>query len=86
MKRESLGNQMRRLIANSEQSQYAISKATGIDKSSLSKFVAGERGLLLPQIEKIADFLGWKIVATKPTGTKVIKRKSSGGRTRGQHL
>ena len=53
---------MRRAVAASGLSRYAISKATGIDQAQLSRLMSGEKGLSLERLEKLADFLGMEII------------------------
>jgi hypothetical protein len=72
---ESFTDQMRRLIADSGQSCYAIAKATGIDPASLSRFLSGKTGLLLRQVETMADYLGWRIVADEKVAGSERRRK-----------
>ena len=44
-KLDILSNQLRTIIDGSGLSQYRIAKECGIDKSALSRFMSGERGL-----------------------------------------
>jgi plasmid maintenance system antidote protein VapI len=62
-KRESLSDELRQAVERSGLSRYAIWQAVGIDQGSMSKFVAGERGLTLESIDKLAELLGLHIVA-----------------------
>ena len=63
-----LTDQLRQAVLNSGQSQYAICKATGIDKSALSRFVTGERGVSCEAMDILGEYLGLRIVADKPKG------------------
>ncbi len=45
--------------------RYEISKQTGIDKASLSRFVHGERGLSDKAINLIGELLNLEIVVQK---------------------
>jgi hypothetical protein len=45
--------------------RYAISKATGIAESTLSRFMAGKRGLPMKTLDRLADYLDLDIVARK---------------------
>ena len=56
---------MRREIERSGTSRYAISKATGIDQSTLSRFVSGERGLPMKTLDILADYLDLNISTGK---------------------
>ena len=55
-------DEIRKAIRQSKTSRYAISKATGIPESQLSRLMAGTSGLSLDSLERIADFLGLEIV------------------------
>lgn len=61
-KPKPLSDQLRRAIRESDLSRYAICKATGIDQSAMSKFLAGRVGLGLASVDRLADFLGLKLV------------------------
>ena len=54
--------QLRRAVEQSGQTRYAISKATGIPASVLSRFVAGGRGLRSENIDRLCDYLGLVLV------------------------
>ena len=62
-KRASLSDELRQAVERSGLSRYAIWQAVGIDQGSMSKFMAGERGLTLESIDKLAELLGLHIVA-----------------------
>ncbi len=61
-RRKLLSDQLRQAVRDSGLSRYAICKATGIDQSTMSKFLAGRVGLGLESIDRLADFLGLKLV------------------------
>ena len=61
-KPKPLSDQLRRAIRESGLSRYAICKATDIDQSAMSKFLAGRVGLSLASVDRLADFLGLKLV------------------------
>jgi hypothetical protein len=60
-----LTDQLRQAVLNCGQSQYAICKATGIDKTALYRFVTGERGVSMEVMNTLGDYLGLRIVADK---------------------
>ena len=62
-KRVSLSDELRQAVERSGLSRYAIWQQAGIDQGSMSKFMAGERGLTLESIDKLAELLGLHIVA-----------------------
>ena len=45
--------------------RYQISQQTGIEQSALSRFVHGERGLALDNVDLIADLLGLEVTQKK---------------------
>lgn len=70
---EKLTDQLRRIVAESGKSLGQITRDTGIDKSALSRFVNGERGLSMEALDKIGEYLGLRFAADK-------RRKSRKGR------
>lgn len=56
-------DQLRRAVQGCGQTRYAISKATGIPASVLSRFVAGGRGLRSENIDRLCTFLGLVLTA-----------------------
>ena len=59
--RLSLSDELRQAVEQSEVSRYSIWQQTGIDQGTLSKFMAGDRGLSIESIDKLADLLGLHI-------------------------
>jgi hypothetical protein len=45
------------------ETRYAVSKATGIPESTLSRFVVGGKPLRGENIDRLADYLGLVLVA-----------------------
>ena len=58
-------DQLRRAVERCGQTRYAISKATGIPASVLSRFVAGGRGLRSENMDRLCAYLGL-VLTTKP--------------------
>jgi transcriptional regulator with XRE-family HTH domain len=56
-----LSDQIRQAVEQCGETRYAIAKATGIDQSTLSRFVSGERGLPMNTLDRLADYLGLTI-------------------------
>ena len=56
-------DQLRRAVEGCGQTRYAISKATGIPASVLSRFVAGGRGLRSANIDLLCAYLGLELKA-----------------------
>ena len=49
---------LRTALERCGQTRYAVSKATGIPESTLSRFVTGGKPLRGENIDKLADYLG----------------------------
>ncbi|MEC8554657.1 MAG: hypothetical protein VXZ82_06590 [Planctomycetota bacterium] len=62
---EDLLNQLRDIIANSTESRYSMSKATGISESHLAQFMAGTKGLGHAAVDCLLEHLGYEIVVKK---------------------
>jgi predicted XRE-type DNA-binding protein len=74
MSTESFSDQLRRAISQSGLSQYAICKATGINKANLSRFMRGETGLEMANTDKIVAMLGLKLEARRRPQIKEHRR------------
>ena len=57
-----VSDQLRNAINDSGLSRYAVCQACGIDKGTMSRFMAGDVGLSLETIDRLADYLGLQIV------------------------
>ncbi|MDZ4686817.1 MAG: helix-turn-helix transcriptional regulator [Planctomycetaceae bacterium] len=58
---------LRRAVERCGETRYAITKATGIPASVLSRFVAGGRGLRSENIDRLCTYLGLKLTKTGTT-------------------
>ena len=58
----TLERKLKAAIRGSELTRYAISQATGIEQSALSRFMSGERSLSLDAASKLLDLFDLKIV------------------------
>ena len=56
-----LSEQLRQAIRDCGESRYALSKRTGIDQSTLTRFMSGERGLRLDVVDALAEALGMEL-------------------------
>jgi hypothetical protein len=56
-----LSEQLRQAIRDCGESRYALSKRSGIDQSTLTRFMSGERGLRLDAVDVLADVLGLEL-------------------------
>ena len=63
-----LTEQLRSAILESGQTQAAISRATGIRRDVLSRFVRGERGLSNPVMDRLGSYLRLRIVVEGKKG------------------
>ena len=59
-------DQIRKAIEDSDMTRSAISKASGVPESTLSRFIHGEREFGLTVLEKLAPVLGLTITTRKP--------------------
>ncbi len=48
-------------VKASDQTPYSIAKGAGVARSQLSRLMSGERGLNTDTIERLADYLGYRI-------------------------
>jgi flagellin-specific chaperone FliS len=69
------GDQLRTAVLNAEETRYRISKATGISESILSRFVHGEAGLSMENVNRLCDYLCLKLVKANKAKTSKIKQK-----------
>jgi transcriptional regulator with XRE-family HTH domain len=67
---ETLTDQLRRIVADSGRTLGQITRDTGIDKSALSRFLSGERGVSAHVLDQLGDYLGLRIVTDKPRAKK----------------
>ncbi len=56
-KRTTIVEQLRKAIADSGESEYAIAKGSGVSQSVVNRFVSGERGIGLETAAKLCDYL-----------------------------
>lgn len=68
--KHNLTDQLRQAVADSGRTLGELARNTGIDKSALSRFVNGERGLSMEALNAIGDYLSLRIVADKPRAKK----------------
>jgi transcriptional regulator with XRE-family HTH domain len=65
MGNKRFSDQIRRAVDSSGRSRYAICKAIGLPQSAMSRFMAGNSGLSMDTLDKLAELLGFS-VATRP--------------------
>ncbi len=61
---------LRTALEGCGQTRYAVSKATGIPESVLSRFVVKHKPLRGENIDKLSEYLGLTLVAKKPGKTR----------------
>jgi transcriptional regulator with XRE-family HTH domain len=68
-KRESLSDQVRQAVDDSDLSRYAICKSLGLSQATMSRFMNGKGGLSMEYLDALADLLDLNIAfgATKQT-------------------
>lgn len=71
-----LSDQIRAAVNAAGVSRYAICKATGLDKATMSRFMAGHVGLSLPTLNALGDVLGLDVVARGPV--KILPPRKPG--------
>ena len=64
-RRIKLSDQIRRAVDASGLSRYRISKEIGVAESTMSRFMSGQGGLSLANLDALADLLGLDIVAPR---------------------
>ncbi len=57
-KRDSMTETLKKAVRQSGHSLYAISKATGLNEDSLSRFMRGRQSLRLDLADRLAEYLG----------------------------
>lgn len=75
-KRIKLSDQIRMAVKSAPLNRNQISLATGIDPGVLCRFVAGKVGLLMQNLDKLADVLNISIVADAPEAKPRTARKA----------
>jgi transcriptional regulator with XRE-family HTH domain len=65
MDAKKLSDEIRAAVIASKLSQYAIAKAIGVSRSTMSRFVSGKGGLSLGNIDQLARLLGLHVISEK---------------------
>ena len=60
---ESLSDQLRELIAAAGPSVYELARDAGVDRSVLSRFLAGKRTITLETADRLAAVLKIRLIA-----------------------
>jgi transcriptional regulator with XRE-family HTH domain len=59
----TLSEQLRQIVADCPISLCELSRQTGINKAVLSKFIRGQRGMLLESLDKLGRYFRLRVVA-----------------------
>lgn len=70
MKKQRLDIALREAALNSGFSQRAISRETGLERTSLGRFLNGDTSITLDRAAILADFLGLELRPKPTKGTK----------------
>jgi transcriptional regulator with XRE-family HTH domain len=73
-RRGKLSDQIREAVDASGKSRYRIAKELGVAESTISRFMSGQGGLSMDNLDALADLLGLALASPGPTA----------GRARGQ--
>lgn len=69
----SIRDDLKRAVEKSGKSQNQIAKDTGIDQSTISRFLAGRHDMGVAKLEKLVAYLGMRVEIHQPE--KPRKRK-----------
>ena len=64
-KQKTFSDQIRQVIERSGLTRYRIAQETGIEESTLSRFMSGEHGLSTATLDKLAELLDLEVVVRK---------------------
>jgi transcriptional regulator with XRE-family HTH domain len=65
---QTLTQQLRYIVGDCGKTLGELARQTGVDKSALSRFLRGERGLSMEGLDKVGTCLGLAIVQVKKSG------------------
>lgn len=71
---QSLSDSLREAIVDSRLSHAAIAEATGVDRASISRFVARERSIRLDVADRIAEFFG--LALTRGSNMTIVRNRN----------
>ncbi len=68
-KKTRISDQIRAAIKSADVTRYRIELETGIDKATLSRFMAGKGGMTVDTLDKLGEYLGLEIVEKRTKRT-----------------
>lgn len=71
----ALLDELRSAIDSSGKTRYRIAKETGVAQSQLSRLMRGKAGMSIENVERIAEFLGLRIVLEPKRTTKRLAKE-----------
>lgn len=69
-RKRTFSEQLQHLIETSDQSYGQIARKTGVDKATISRFMNGKGGLSMPNLDILAEYLGWAVIPERESRTK----------------
>ena len=73
--KRTFSDDLREAIRRCGKTRYRISQDTGVSEAVLCKFMQGQRGMLLPSIDKLYAYLGLRLVSEDQSERKGTKKK-----------
>jgi transcriptional regulator with XRE-family HTH domain len=70
---QTLSDQVRAAVKAWPSTRAELARVAGVDPTALSRFASGERGLGIPDLDKLARALGLRVV---PTARSKTRRKT----------
>jgi transcriptional regulator with XRE-family HTH domain len=68
MRSKRFSDQVRDAVDASGMSRYAICKAIGLSQPTMSRFMAGNSGLSMGTLDKLAELLGLSVATRRKRG------------------
>ena len=65
VRQRTFSDDLREAIRRCGKTRYRLCRETGINEGALSRFMRGQRGMLLPAIDKLYTYLGLRLVSKR---------------------
>jgi transcriptional regulator with XRE-family HTH domain len=78
-RRGKLSDQIRAAVDASGKSRYRIAKELGIAESTISRFMSGQGGLSMDNLDALVGLLGLDLAARRQATTKAKKSQEKNG-------